>query len=79
MSAVVRGSALAAVLALWTAGAAAQTGESARPGRGPAEEAATTNVAPPATTGQTTGATGQNQVVRSMNEAEKAKVEEKGK
>ena len=69
---------LAAALAL-TAGAALAQTDSARPARGPASETAVPNAAPPATTGQTTGATGQGAVVKGMNEAEKAKIEEKGK
>ena len=69
---------LAAALAL-TAGAAVAQTDSARPARGPASETAVPSAAPPATTSQTTGATGQGPVVKNMNEAEKAKVEEKGK
>ena len=76
---MMRGVVLAAALVLGAGAATAQTEESARPGRGPASEAAVPNAAPPATTGQTTGATGQSQVVKDMNEAEKAKVGEKGK
>ena len=69
---------LAVLLTLASGAAAAQT-DQARPARGPASEAAVPSAAPPASTGQTTGATGQGPVVKSMNEAEKGKVEETGK
>lgn len=70
--------ALAASLVLSAGAAMAQT-DQARPGRGPASEAAVPSAAPPATTSQTTGATKQDPVVKNMNEAEKGKVEEHGK
>ena len=51
-------------------GSAAQ----ARPSRGP-EQTSVPNAAPPATTGQTTAAPGQNPTVKEMNQAERSKVE----
>lgn len=71
-----------AALAAWlllAAGAALAQTDQARPARGPASETAVPSAAPPATTSQTTGSTGQGPVVKSMNEAEKGKVEETGK
>lgn len=55
-------------------GSAAQ----ARPSRGP-EQASVPNVAPPASTGQVTGAHDQSPTVKQMNEAERKKVEVHGK
>ncbi len=55
-------------------GSAAQ----ARPSRGP-EQTSVPNAAPPATTGQTTAAPGQNPTVQQMNNAERSKVEVHGK
>ena len=76
----------AAALMMGTSLALAQTGTApdpgaagaARPARGP-EQTSTPNAAPPATTGQTTAARTQSPVVQEMNEAERRKVEEKGK
>ncbi len=54
------------------------TAAQARPARGPEQSSVPTN-APPASATQVTGAQDQSPVVKEMNEAEKRKVEEKGK
>ena len=50
-----------------------------RPRGGPASESSVPSAAPPASTTQATGSTAQGPEVQGMNEAEKAKVEAKGK
>ena len=47
--------------------------------RGTAQESSVGRAAPPAGTATTTGSTGQDAGVKAMNDAEKAKVESKGK
>ena len=47
--------------------------------RGTAQESSVAAPAPPAGTTNTTGSTGQDSGVKAMNDAEKAKVEAKGK
>lgn len=47
--------------------------------RGTAQESSTPAAAPPASTTTTTGSTTQDPGVKAMNDAEKAKVEAKGK
>ena len=59
--------------------AAPQAATPVRPRGGPASESSVPSAAPPASTTQTTGSDVQNPVVNGMNEAEKAKVEAKGK
>lgn len=75
---------LAALLLAPAFGAQAQTGAPqgstpVRPRGGPALESSVPSAAPPASTTQTTGSTAQGPAVQGMNEAEKAKVEAKGK
>ncbi len=65
-------------------GAQAQTAApggstSVRPRGGPASESSVPSAAPPASTTQTTGSTAQGSEVQGMNDAEKSKVEAKGK
>ena len=50
-----------------------------RPRGGPAQETSAPSPAPPAGTATTTGSTSQDPGVKAMNDAEKAKVEAKGK
>ena len=57
----------------------AQTGDAARPSRGPQSDTSVSTAAPPASTTQPTGATNQPPVVKQMNEEEKQKVEKEGK
>ena len=57
----------------------AQTGDAARPARGPQSETSVSTAAPPATVTQPTGATNQPPAVKQMNEEEKQKVEKEGK
>ena len=59
--------------------AAPQASSPVRPRGGPASESSVPSAAPPASTTQTTGSTSQGPEVKGMNEAEKAKVEAKGK
>lgn len=59
--------------------AAPQGSTPVRPRGGPASESSVPSAAPPASTTQTTGSTAQGPEVQGMNEAEKAKVEAKGK
>ena len=75
---------LAALLVAPGLAAQAQTASppassSVRPLGKPASESSVPSVAPPASTTQTTGSTAQGPEVKGMNEAEKAKVEAKGK
>jgi hypothetical protein len=78
--------AVAVLLALPAVGAMAQTATppgppgtaQARPGRAP-DQTSVPNAAPPAGTGQTTGSNSQGPVVKQMNDAERAKVEQQGK
>jgi hypothetical protein len=50
-----------------------------RPAKTGPEQASVPNANPPATAGQTTGATNQEPKVKEMNEAEKNKIEKEGK
>ena len=59
--------------------AAPQGSTPVRPRGGPASESSVQSAAPAASTTQTTGSTAQGPEVQGMNEAEKAKVEAKGK
>ena len=72
---------LAALLLSPLAPALAQPAPSpgVRPRGGPAQETSVPAPAPPASTTTTTGSTAQDPGVKAMNEAEKAKVEAKGK
>jgi hypothetical protein len=75
---------LAALLLVPALAAQAQTGAPqaatpVRPRGGPSSESSLPSAAPPASTTQTTGSTDQNPVVKGMNDAEKSKVEAKGK
>ena len=70
---------LAAALVISMAPAVAQNTTASRPSREPAGQTSLPNQAPAPSTQQATGATTQDPVVKQMNEAEKAKVEQTGK
>ena len=70
---------LAPALAAQAQTALPQGSSPVRPRGGPASESSVPSAAPPASTTQTTGSTSQGPEVKGMNEAEKAKVEAKGK
>ena len=70
---------VAPVLGAQAQGAAPEGSTPVRPRGGPASESSVPSAAPPASTTQTTGSTAQGPEVQGMNEAEKAKVEAKGK
>ena len=70
---------VAPVLGAQAQSAAPQGSTPVRPRGGPASESSVPSAAPPASTTQTTGSTAQGPEVQGMNEAEKAKVEAKGK
>ena len=70
---------LIAALAMLTAPALAQGTNASRPAREPAGQTSLPSQAPAPSTTQATGTPAQDPVVRQMNEAEKAKVEQTGK